>query len=154
MSEILLSWSFSSKKQRSHLWYIIMLSIAIWLVIWGVLSKQYWMSIVIIILVWFALYIENNSDELINVVITNEWVRVYDSFYSFSNISNFAIIYENEHPILLRLKVAKKIWYVNIDIDINQYYAEKAREILLKFLKEDKKAELSVFEKILRILKI
>jgi len=41
MSDLLYLWSFDSKKNRSSLWYVIVLSIAIGLIIWGFLSKQF-----------------------------------------------------------------------------------------------------------------
>ena len=154
MTNILYSWQFNSKKERSSLWYIITFSIAIWLIIWGFLSKQYWMSIVIIILLWFVFYIENNSNDIISVQITDKWVSVSDAFYPFSQIKNYSIIYEWNNAILLRLKNEKKIWEVNIDINIDNSIVSDLQNVLSKFLEENKKEELTFLEKVIRILKI
>ena len=154
MSDLLYSWSFDSKKQRWNLWYIIVLSIAIWLIIWWFLSKQYWMSFVIIILIWLMFYIENNSEDIVNVNITNSWIKIENNFYSFSSISSYTIIYENENAIILRLKISRKIWLQSIDINIDNTVAPDVKNILSNFLEENTKEELSFSDKIIRLLKI
>ena len=154
MSDLLYSWSFDSKKQRWNLWYIIVLSIAIWLIIWWFLSKQYWMSFVIIILIWLMFYVENNSEDIVNVNITNSWIKIENNFYSFSSISSYTIIYENENAIILRLKISRKIWLQSIDINIDNTVAPDVKNILSNFLEENTKEELSFSDKIIRLLKI
>ena len=154
MSDLLYSWSFNSKKERSSLWYIIVLSIAIWLIIWGFLSKQYWMSFVIIILIWLVFYVENNSEDIVWVNITSEWLKIENNFYAFSNMSSYTIIYENENAILLRLSISKKIWQQNIDINIDNTIVSDIKEILSNFLEENTKQELNFGEKLIRLLKI
>jgi hypothetical protein len=136
------------------MWYIITFSIALGLIIWWFLSKQYGMSIVIIILLWFFFYLENNSNDLEEVIVNWNWIKVSNSFYPFSSINKFSIIYEWEYPILLRLYVAKNITSFNVDLDINERVLSELRPILLNYLEEDKKWELTFFEKIIRILKI
>lgn len=154
MSNLLYSWSFNSKKQRWAMWYTIVLSIAIWLIIWWFLSKQYWMSFVIIILVWLVFYVENNSEDIVPVNITDSWIKIENNFYAFSNISNYTIIYENENAIILRFSLDRKIWIQNIDIQIDNNIALDLRNILSNFIEENNKWELNFGEKLIRILKI
>ena len=153
MSNIIYSWSFNSKKHRWTLWYIITFSIAIWLIIWWFLSKQYWMSILIMILIWFMFYIENNSNDIVNVEITEMWIKVLDSFYPYSGIASYSIIYSGEFPILLRIKLAKRFWKYS-DINIDKNIVENVRTILANFINEDKKEELSFIEKMTILFKI
>ena len=154
MPNLLYSWKFNSKKQRSSLWYIIVLSIAIWLVIWGFLSKQYWMSFVIIILSGLVFYVENNSEDIIGVDITEEWIKIEHNFYPFSSISNFWIIYEWDNAIILRLNIAKKVWIWVLDVNIDNSVSNDVRNILSNYLEENNKWELNSIEKIIRLLKI
>jgi len=154
MSNLLYSWSFDSKKHRWKMWYSIVLSIAIGLIIWWFLSKQYWMSFVIIILIWLVFYVENNSEDIIPVNITDTWIKVENNFYAFSNISKYSIIYENENAILLRLYLNRKIWVQYIDIQIDNTIINDLKNILSNFLEEDNKWELNFIEKLSRILKI
>gem|GEM_PF-2315692 len=48
--DILYRWEFSAKKNRGQLWYIITLAIVFGLIIWGMLSRQYVMSFMVIIM--------------------------------------------------------------------------------------------------------
>ena len=154
MADKLYTWSFDSKKQRWKLWYIIVLSITIWLIIWWFLSKQYWMSFVIIILLWLVFYVENNSEDIVDVIITNEWLKIENNFYPFSNLSSYTIIYENENAILLRLNIAKKIWIPYIDINIDNTVVVDIKNILINFIEESNKQDLTFVEKLIRLLKI
>lgn len=154
MSDLLYNWIFSSKQDRSPLWYTIAVSIAIWLVIWWFLSKQYWMSFFIIMLIWYIFYIENNSNDTVNVNITSQWIKVDTNFYAFSNISSFTLIYENENPILLRLNISNKMSIWSVDVWINNNIALDIKNILSQFLEENNKEQLTFIEKIIKILKL
>ncbi len=154
MTDLLYSWSFNSKKQRWSFWYIIVLSISIWLIIWWFLSKQYWMSFVIILLLGLMFYVENNSEDIIYVKITNQWIKIENNFYPYSNISNYWIIYEWELAIILRLNIAKKIWISTIDINIDNTIVVDIRNILSQFIEEAEKEELTFWAKLARLLKL
>jgi hypothetical protein len=154
MPNLLYSWSFNSKKDRGSLWYIIVLSITVGLIIWWFLSKQYWMSFVIIILTWFIFYIENNSNDTININITNTWVKVDSNFYPFSNISSYTIIYEQDNAVLLRISIGSKLWVRNIDINIDNNIAPEVKGVLGNFLEENSREQLSFTEKVIRLLKL
>ena len=154
MSNLLYSWQFDSKKNRGQLWYVIVISIAIWLIIWWFLSKQYWMSFVIIILIWLAFYVENNSNDIIEVAILDTWIKLDKHFYSFSSISSYTIIYENDNAILLRISIPNKVWSRNIDIWIDNNIWLEVKNILDNFLGENTKEQLKFIEKVIRLLKL
>jgi hypothetical protein len=154
MSNLLYSWSFDSKKNRSQIWYALVLSIAIWLIIWWFLSKQYWMSFVIIILIGLIFYVENNSNDIIEVAILDTWIKVDNNFYSFSNTKSYTIIYENHNAVLLRLSILGKVWVRNIDIWIDDNTSLDIKDILNNFLEENSKGQLKFIEKLIRLLKL
>ena len=154
MSDLLYLWSFDSKKNRSSLWYVIVLSIAIGLIIWGFLSKQFWMSFVIIILIWLIFYIENNSSDIIKVNIIETWIKVENNFYAFSNLSSYTIIYENDMAVLLRLNISNKFWTRNIDVGIDNTITSDIKNILSNFLEENNKQQLTFIEKMTRLLEL
>ena len=154
MSNLLYSWSFDSKKNRSSLWYVIVLSIAIGLIIWGFLSKQFWMSFVIIILIWLIFYIENNSNDIVNINIIETWIKIENNFYAFSNLSSYTIIYENDMAVLLRLNISNKFWTRNIDIGIDNTIISDIKNILSNFLEENNEQQLTFIEKMTRLLKL
>lgn len=66
----LLEWKYEDIKDRSPLWYMIALSVAIGLVIWGFFTRQYGMSIVIMLLAGIIFFIENNADDNVDVTVS------------------------------------------------------------------------------------
>ena len=153
MSDLIFSWSFNTKKQRSSMWYIIFASIAIWFIIWWFLNKMYGLSFVIIILAWLMYFIENNSPDTIQVNITDMWIQVWNNFYSFWEINSFTMIYENTAPYILRLNLNKSR-LKQLDLYINKDVAKDIKDILSNFIEENGKAELTFSEKIIKLLNL
>ena len=151
--KILYSWSFNSKKQRGSLWYIIIISIAIGFIIWWFINKIYWLSFVIMILAWLMYFIENNSPDQINVAITELGLQVWNNFYDFGEISSFTLIFDWSNPYLLRLKLTKK-WLKQLDLYINEDNANDIKTLLLNFIEENWKEQLTFTEKMIRLLKL
>lgn len=150
---ILYSWKFDDNKNRGSMWYIIALSVVIWLAIWWFLTKQYWMSIIILLIAWVFYYIENNSDDEINVIINELWIKIWSSFYDFSKIDSYSFIYNWENAVFLRLELNKK-WLRVLDLDIDNTIAVNLKWILTNYLTENPKGELKFVEKIISLLKL
>jgi hypothetical protein len=150
---ILMQWSYEENKDRSPIWYIIALSIAIWLIIWWFFTRQYGMSIVIMLISWFFFFLENNADDQVQVTISEQWIKVQWNFYDYAKISWFYLVYEWEQAIFLRIGV-KKNWIRTLSVRIDNFHSPEARRILSHYLEESEKQELSVTEKILHFLKI
>lgn len=146
-------WKFEDIKNRWTTWYIIALSIIIWLVIWWFLTKQYWMSFIILLISWISYFVDNNSPDEILVWIWELWIKVWDSFYDYSKIDSFAIIYNWENAVFLRLNLNKK-WLRFIDLKIDNNIALNIKEILVNYVQENPKSELSFSEKIIKLLKL
>ncbi len=153
MNEIIYNWNFSNDKKRGNMWYVITLSIVIGLVVWWFLTQQYVMSFVIILITWVTFFIENNSEENTNVFITHLWIKINSTFYDFSKINGYTIIYDGENPILLRLLLIKK-WIKYLDLEINNDQTFALKEILPNFISEDEKWELDFSDKLIRLLKL
>lgn len=152
-NEIIYTWTFSTEKNRWQLWYIIWLSIVVALVIWGFLSKQYWMSFVIILLSWFYFFMENNTDDEITVNISELWINIWNNFYDYSRIISYSFIYNGQNAESLRLELTNK-WIRNIDLKVDNQITSELKNILINFLEENPKAELSFSEKIIKLLKL
>ncbi len=150
---MLYSWTFPDEKNRGQLWYIIVLSIIIWLVIWWFLTKQYWMSFIILLLSGIIFYIENNSNDNVKIDINELWIKVDDFFYDYSKIESFTLIYEWENAIVCRLNLQKK-WIKQLDLKIDNTVALELKQILPNYIKENEKEDFSFTDKIIRILKL
>lgn len=148
------NWQFNSKKERSSSWYIMAVVIAIGLVIRWYLTEQYIMSVVIIMLVWVFFLIENNSPEIVEVTINENWILISESFYDYPKIETFAVIYDRNVPLFLRVRF-KSRWLKLLDIplssDIN---SPDLRAFLLEYIEEDSKTEMSSTDKLINYLKL
>lgn len=150
---MLYSWKFPDIKERGQLWYIIILSIVIWLVIWWFFTKQYWMSFIVLLLTWIIFYIENNSDDNVTVDISELWIKIWLSFYDYSKIDSYTLIYEWENAVILRL-ILNKRWIKVLDLKIDNSVAIELKLILPEFIKENEKEDFSFTDKIIRMLKL
>ncbi|MDD3302331.1 MAG: hypothetical protein PHN31_02165 [Candidatus Gracilibacteria bacterium] len=151
--EILYNWEYKDKKDRSSTWYIVALAIIIGLVTWGILSKQYGMSLIILLVSGIFYFIENNSEEDVKVTITDLGIQVGQNFYDYSKINGFNYIYEGSNPVFLRLSINKTGLKI-IDLDVNEKNVIDTREILGNFINEDSKGELNIIEKLINKLKL
>lgn len=153
MSENIYSWEFNDKKDRWTMWYTIALSVVIWLSIWWFFTKQYWMSFIVLLISWLVYFVENNSEDTIKVNINDLGIKINKTFYDFTSMESFWIVYKGETPILLRINLNKR-WIRNIDIKINSEIINDVKNNLWNYLEEVEKVELTMTEKMIWILKL
>ncbi len=152
-SNLLYKWNYEDLRDRSPLWYMIALSIAIGLIIWGFLNRQYGMSIVIMLATWFYYYLENNSDEHVSVEVSDLWIKVQWIFYDYAKIAGYSLVYQWDSAVFLRLMINKRgIWVLNVKVD--NTIAANLRSILPNYIEENEKQEISFSEKIISLLKL
>lgn len=147
------SWKFEDKKNRWASWYTIALSIVVWLAIWGFLTKQYWMSFIVLLVAWVFYFLENNSEDEVSVFLTDLWIQIGQSFYDYSKIENYTYIYDNSTPIYLRLSI-NRTGIKNIDLKISEKIVLDLKNILPNYIEENPKWELSFVEKMIERLKL
>ena len=111
------------------------------------------MSFLILLLTGLVYFVENNSADIVNVDINELWVKVWESFYDFSNISSFTLVYEWENAIFLRLNLTRK-WLRYIDLNIDNDIALNAKEVLQNFVEENWKSDISFIDKLIKLLKL
>ena len=153
-NEIIYTWSFSNDKNRWPLWYIIALSIVIWLVVWWFLTKQYVMSFLIILITWVYFFVENNSEEITSIYIQNLWINIWNSFYEYTKFQSFNVIYTWNEARILRLVLKNNVWVKFIDLSIDNNVASILKDILPNFIIEDDKTEISFSDKLIKFLKL
>jgi len=153
MVNILYSWKFEDKKNRSQLWYIIALSVVIWLTIWGFLTKQYWMSFIILLISGLVFFVENNSEDEIEVKISEQWLYIGTTFYEYTSISKYTIWYHNDSAELLRLHLNKK-GVALLDLKISNSNLSSIQMYLNDYIEDGWKAEISGTDKLIKLLKL
>ncbi len=153
MDNLIYSWNFSDKKDRGKFWYILAISWIIWLTIWWILTWLYGLSFVVILVSWVTFFIENNSPDIIEVALTELWIKIADSFYDFSKIESYNFIYDKEQAVLLKLSI-KKSALKTLNLKINNKICLELKEILPNYIKEEENLELSKTEKFINFLKL
>lgn len=152
-TRILYSWNYEDTKNRSPFWYVAALSIAIGFIIWWFLTRQYGMSIVIMLIWGFFYFLENNSEDEVQVRVSELWISVQDNFYDYSKISWFSLVYQWENAVFLRLLIKKRGLSI-LNIKIDNTIAKNIRPILASYIEENEKQEISFGEKIMQLLKL
>lgn len=153
MNNLIYEWGFSDNKNRGKFWYIIAISIVLWLAIWWVLTKQYGLTIIVFLISGVVLFIENNSSENIEIKINDLWIKISDNFYDYKKIKNFWFIYNWDDAVILRLNLNSK-WISKIDLKINNQICSNLKSFLPNFLEEVENSELTWWEKIINFLKL
>lgn len=151
--ETIYSWDFEDNKDRGAYWYIIALSLMIWIVIWGFITKQYWMSFIVLLVSGLFYYIENNSEEIINVSLTDVWIQIGKNFYEYQKIEKYTFIFDWDNPFYLRI-VINKMPLKSLDLNINKDNYNNLKNILPNYLTEDSKGELSFIDKLIHKMKL
>lgn len=147
------TWEYDDSKDRWPYWYIIALSIIVWIVIWWFITWQYWMSFVVLFVSGLFYYIENNSEDNIEIILTDLWFQIWKNFYEYAKIEKYTFIYEGDIPVLLRL-VVNKASLKNIDLKIDKEIFYELKDILPNYIQEDAKWELTFMEKLIHKLKL
>lgn len=153
MKEIMYEWQFSDKKHRGSLWYVLAASIALGLIIWGFLTSQYWMSFIILLISGIYFFVENNSSEEIIVEVSDQWIKVENSFYDIWSIDTYCFVFHWESPYYLRLFLNKK-WLRQIDIRIDDERFWNLQNILPNILNASESKKLTLSEKLIILLKL
>ena len=147
------TWKFLDEKQRGAFWYIIAISVMIWLVFWWIFTRQYWLSIVVLLASGLAFYLENNSQKEVEVKVTTLWISIINTFYEYSKINSFSFIYNRENAVYLRLYLNKK-WIKVVNLQVDNKICEDLKQILPNFIKEEKDGDLTFTEKLISFLKL
>lgn len=147
------SWEFEDNKNRWQYWYIIALSIIIWIVIWWFITGQYGLSFIILLVSGLFYFYENNSEDIIKIALYDLWLKIWDNFYEYAKIEKYTFIYNWDIPIYLRL-VINKVSLSHIDLKINKAIMLELKEILPNYIEEDSKWELSFIERLMHKLKL
>ncbi len=152
-SPILHQWQYQDNKDRSPLWYMIALSVSIWLIVWGFLTLQYGMSIVVMIVTGLFYFLEIHSDEIIEVKISEAGIWIQKSFYEYSHIASYSFIYSGKDVIYMRLKLRRSpIRLLSLRIDNSQLLA--IENILLEALGEPERQDIWIVDRISHFLKL
>jgi hypothetical protein len=97
---------------------------------------------------------ENNSTPLTDVQVTENGIQVQDTFYDYSKISSFAVIFDGNIARMLRLALKKGIAPM-IDIPLTQdVNPAELKNFLLSYMTENPNAEFTKSDRMIQAMKL
>lgn len=147
-------WEFKTKKEKWASWYTTAIIVALAFILWWAVTWMYAMSVVVFIMAWVYMLNENNSPDVMQIEINENWIAVWEVFYDYAKIEAFSIIYSKKTPIFLRLRLNAR-WFRFMDIPLEWVdWVSDVRTFLLWYVSEDSKWELWTIDKLVNYLKL
>ena len=146
------SWTISNEKNRGPMWYIFAIIIILVLVIYGIISGLYLMSVVAVLFSGVFLLIENNTLPTTRFFINEKHLQIDNTPYTWENFSHFSIVDIGNRKILklFPLKKFSPVFEIPLNSDIN---SAELYNFLKNFL-EEKEGNNSSLDAITEITKI
>ncbi len=154
--EIWASWSFPEVKkyERSSSWWIMMGLIGLALIIWCIKTANFLFAMIIIIVAFIIIFQAKKQPLEVETQITSTGLKVGSSFYEWSKIEKFWIIYKPPEVKRLYFKL-KGVFPPFLSLPLEKQNPVKIRKILLNYALEDLSKEEESFSDFLeRSLKI
>lgn len=146
------SWSFATHKQHTASWYIIAIIVVLSLVTYGIIEGIYIMSVVSFLFAGVYILMENNSNPITHTEIDNSWIRIGGTFFDYSAIQSFSIVYIEDRPMYLRITPRKKLSTV-LDIPLTQEVnAVELKTYLAGHLEEQKDVKFSNTDALIHVM--
>ena len=140
--EVFHRWGVDEYTQydRSRLWYIVMISLGLVLVIYGIFSNNFLFSLVII-LAAIILFLQSYQRPLsVSFQIAELGVIVGDRFYPYAELTGFYLIYHPPEVKTLFL-VTRHPLRPNLHVDLGDMNPNEIRSTLQAFLPEETEIE-------------
>ncbi|MEK9130351.1 MAG: hypothetical protein AAB526_03085 [Patescibacteria group bacterium] len=151
----LVVWYFPEfiKHERSREWYFLMIVVAIGLLLFAILTKNFLFAIIIVLIGMILALFDSKKPMAIKFQIVERGIQISEKFYPWRELENFWIIYQP--PEVKNLYFKFKNIHPNLIISLESQNPVLIREILLKYLKEDLEQENEPFsEQFGRMFKI
>lgn len=150
----MITWTFSNRKDRSPTWYLVVTIIMLTLLIYGIITQLYIMSIVVFLFTGVFMYLENNSSDDTTVVVDDKKIAIGTSEYFWENFDSFTITELRGQAFFLRLFPKKKLaTYIDIPFS-EQTDVATLRAFLQSLMTENTNSELSQMDALIYASKI
>ena len=111
------------------------------------------MSFIVLLLAGLVYFVENNSEDEVQVDITELGIKIWESFYDYAKIDSYTLIYSWENAALMRVNLNQK-GLRNIDLNIDNNVALNIKAALEGVVEENPNKEMWFVDKIIRLLKL
>lgn len=136
--ETLFSWDAREYEQheRTPRWYIIMISIGILLVVYGIFSDNFLFSLIIILAAIILFLQSRQAPQNVSLAITELGVSVGGRFYPYAELGDFYVIYTPGTTKMLYIET-KSLFRPKLRMPLEDQNPLEIREVLLDVLDEN-----------------
>lgn len=137
------SWKIDefTKYNRDKRWYIVASIIAVALIIYAIIDKNYFFALIIIISSALIIFYDNEPPKKLDLTIKYDGIKIGKNFYEFQSISNFYIIYQPKENIKKLFFEFKNPIKHRLSIELYNQNPVEIRNFLLQYLSEDLEKE-------------
>lgn len=134
----LLAWQVDEypHHERSRTWYVLGAIGAVALIIYAVITTNFLFAVIIIMAGITTLLSTFQPPEKLDFIITSTGIIIGSSFYRYTDIKNFSIVYEPPEVKNLYLDFEKP-WLPLISVPLEENDPNQVRECLLPFCLEN-----------------
>jgi hypothetical protein len=150
--EVLMQWNAPEYKQydRPKSWYLILLLIAGILIVISLITANYLLVIITVILAVIVNSITRNDPKDLDIAVTKKGVKIGEKLYTFAeDLNSFWILYNPPELKTLNFKRQQR-FMPEISIQLEKQNPLKIREFLLEYLEEEIEREEHMADQISR----
>lgn len=125
------------KYHRSKRWYIIASIVALTLIIWAIIDKNYFFALIVILSSALIVFYDGETPKRIIVELKYNGVSMGNTFYEFESMSNFYIIYKPQEKVKKLFFEFRNPLKHRLSIPLEDQDPVKVRKFLLKYIEED-----------------
>ncbi len=125
------------KHERSKNWYIGAALVAIFLLVFAVLTSSYLFAIIILITSVILVIHDGKDPDLVEVILMGDGLQLGSKIYDFSEFKNFSVMYKPKEDLKNLYFEFENPVKQRISIPLEDQNPLQIRDFLLKYLKED-----------------
>ncbi len=138
-----ISWEIDefTKHPRSKKWYITASIIALGLIVYALVDKNYFFALIVIIASGLIVFFDNEPPKRVLFTISYDGVKINQKFYEFEDFRNFYIIFRPKEDVRKLFFEFKNPLKHRLVIPLEKQDPIDVRNYLLQYLDEDLEKE-------------
>lgn len=134
-----ISWKIDevNKNPRTKRWYIIASIIAVALIVYAIIDKNYFFALIIIISGGLIVFYDNEPAREVDLTLKYDGVEIGKKFFEYETMNNFYIIYRPKEDIRKLFFEFKNPIKHRLSIPLKDKNPIEIRDYLLQYLNED-----------------
>jgi len=138
-----ISWKIDevNKHPKSKRWYIIASTIAVALIVYAIIDRNYFFALIIIISSGLIVFYDNEPAKEVDLTLKYDGVEIAKKFFPYETMINFYIVYRPKEDIKKLFFEFKNPIKHRLSIPLKNQNPVEIRDYLLQYLDEDLEKE-------------